>query len=183
MSKFETLFLKLRRARGFTLVELMIAVAIVAILASVAGVSLAKYAKKAKADVARQRLAAIHSVLATDDNPIGYSGSGFCPGTIGAGQVAWDQTCETNFWQRYQRVEPANTQFQYAVIQGGPAENCTSFAGIAETCAQFATNPPGVAWFVAIARGDLDGDGTFSTFIVSSRSLTEPNVFAIDELE
>jgi len=154
----------LQTRRGFTLIELMIAVAIIAILAAVAGVAFANQAKSARSKQAHAFLGAITANQAGRNPFIGLAAPNFCPGTVGAGAVDWDAACNTVMWNQLGVTPPRQTYYQYTVVSGGPGDDCTARTGNAAFCTTW-TN--GDRWWVAIARGDLDGDGTFSTFITS----------------
>lgn len=170
-----------RRQRAFTLVELMVTVAIVAILAAVAAASMSKHGKKVRANNAATFLGAVQAAQAGFGTPLGQSGTDFCPASIGSSPTTWDATCESTFWLTLGVVPPPQTFYQYAVIAGGPTDTCANFSGIATTCDQIRPNPAGVNWWVAIARGDLDGDGEFSTFITSS--MANGAIYKENELE
>lgn len=167
-----------RAARGFTLVELMIAVAIVAVLAAVAAVGLRYQTRKARITQAEAMLGAIAAAQAGRDPYIG-TGSGapsYCPNvTMGPRAVAWDTTCEQATWATLGLATPNQTYFQFGIIAGGAADNCAAGAPICNTWTS------GDRWWIAVARGDLDGDGTLSTFI-TSYSL-QGTIIRIDEME
>lgn len=149
--------------RGFTLIELMITVSVLAILASVATVAYRYQANKAKITQAEAMLAAIAAAEAGRDPYIGtgISSPSFCPANVGSEPRAWDHSCEAATWARLGIPTPTETYFQYAVLAGGAADNCSAGPTVCGTV----TN--GDRWWVAIARGDLDGDGELSTFITS----------------
>ena len=81
MKEFDLLNVKLLNSKGFTLVELMIVVAIIGILASIAVPQYQKYQSKARQSEAKINLAAIH----TSENSFGAENSTFtvCLAVIG----------------------------------------------------------------------------------------------------
>lgn len=82
------------------------------------------------------------------------------------GKQDWDlQGCGNNFsnvaWQQLGVRSPGNVWFQYR-FRGGPVGTCP-----ADICLPAQQGRP---WYWAQARGDFDGDGTFSTFEVTSNT-------------
>jgi len=134
--------------RGFSLIELMIVVAIMAILAAIAIPAFMRFAMKSKAAEAVSNLSAIVAAQETykvensvysacPDTPIGWIKG---PGASDA--VPWPSG--TNF----DGVDSAGVvRYQYAVTVG-------------------TTN--GEPWFTATAKGDLDENGEISLYTVSN---------------
>lgn len=162
-----------RRARGFTLVELTIVVAIVAVLAVIALVGYRKYILAAKVTEGKGVISAIR--IAQEDHRAERGtyvdvGTGYCPASAGVSnqKVAWDRTCgsSTVKWAELPVHVDGPVQFQY----GTTANNTTAFSGT-----PFGTSwvtwgsPTQVPWYVVAGRCDLDGDSaTPSTQLVSS---------------
>jgi type IV pilus assembly protein PilA len=132
----------MRSGRGFTLIELMIAVAIVGTLAAIAIPSYLRFQLRSKAAEARANLAAIatsenayfgefNRYVAAAPTPAGAEGPNRRP-WVGGGSAAFDQL---GF------VPVGDVLFSYAVD----------------------VDPTAVA-FTAAARGDLDGNGVPSEF-------------------
>lgn len=154
----------LRRARGFSLIELMIVISIIAVLATIAGVAFGKYSRAAKTQRARAMLLAIAGAE-TNEDP--YVGSGtnlsFCPpvAIVSSRMTDWPTACESSVWLTLGIPRPNQTRFAYSISAGGASDTCAMGSPY---CASV-TN--GERWWVAVAHGDLDGDGVRSTFITS----------------
>lgn len=154
----------LRRSRGFSLIELMIVVSIIAVLATIAGVAFGKYARAAKAKQASAMLLAIAGAQTNEDPYVGSGTSfSFCPPLplVGARITTWPTACESSVWLTLGIPRPNQSRYAYSISAGGASDTC-AMGGI--YCASV-TN--GERWWVAVAHGDLDGDGVRSTFITS----------------
>jgi type IV pilus assembly protein PilA len=160
-----------RRARGFTLVELSIVVAIVGVLAVIAVVGYRKYVLHSKITEAQQMISAIR--IAQEDyraekGTYASIGTNFCP--AGAGQSnlkwGWNPACDGGSarWEILPVHVDGPVQFAYATVAG-----TTTMSG----------NPLGtgwvnwtaatkVPWYVVKAECDLDGDTTNKTELVGS---------------
>lgn len=151
--------------KGFTLVELMIAVAILAVLATIASVAFRYQAIRAKTTQAESMLAAIAAAQAGRDPFIGNTSPSptYCPSSVSSRAVNWDETCNASIWARLGIAVPNQSYFQYGIIAGGAGDSCGAGSVICGTV------EPNERWWVAVARGDLDGDGEFSTFVTSYR--------------
>jgi len=138
----------MKSEKGFTLIELMIVVAIIGILAAIAIPNFLSYQKKAKTSEAKTNLGAIRTseesyraendvYLSCADSPAGNPTSSKRPwvdagdfGTIGFAPAG-------NVYYQYKVVAVA------AVAPAGPT-------------------------FTATAKGDLDGDGAFQTYTITN---------------
>lgn len=142
--------------RGFTLVELMIVVAIVGILAAVAIPSFQSYVYRARTAEAVTFLGEIkqrqESYRAEFGQYCAVSGTGgpgsnWTPNTMPASgeRIVWDPTPE---WNQLGAVPDGPVMFQYQTVAGVPPSTpgITGFTG-----RDF--------WFVSQAQADLDGDG------------------------
>ena len=167
-----------KRSKGFTLIELMIVVAIIAILAAIAIPQYKKFQLKAKTSEAKANLGAIktceeayaaendHYVLAaaapsTDPGAAkqdwasndGFNSLGFAP----AGQVYYQYAVVSNDWTNAGSA-PSATSGQEVAVQDGTVD------------------------IYICARGDLDGDDTFRGFkttdeVTKIETVGNPNEF------
>ena len=144
------------KSAGFSLVELMIVVAIMAILAAIAIPSFMRFSMRAKTAEATTNLAAVRTCLETyrSENDV-YLVCAANPAAWAAGAGAstpqgWDggTAFETIGFE-----PDGNVRYQYAVVAGA--------AGISTS-------------FSASATGDLDEDAAGATFTVATGAATYP---------
>ncbi|MBO6938634.1 MAG: prepilin-type N-terminal cleavage/methylation domain-containing protein [Deltaproteobacteria bacterium] len=148
-----------RSLAGFTLIELMIVVAIVGVLAAIAIPAFSQYIHKARMAESVSFLADIKARQEAYKAEFGQFANlspdlnTYTPATLptGGDKVGWPVAATIPNWVQLGAQLDAPTRFQYAVIAGIPGG---------------ATAPPAVYnlpatdfWFVARAQGDLDGDG------------------------
>ena len=154
----------IRRAVGFTLVELAIVVTIVGVLAVIAVVGYRKYVLHSKITEAKGVISAIR--IAQEDHRAekgSYAdlGATFCPTAAGLSdrKVYWDVACSgggTNVpatWSALPVHIDGPVHFKYATVAGpGP------FNGnpLGTTWVSWGTHPQ--AWYIIAAQCDLDGD-------------------------
>jgi type IV pilus assembly protein PilA len=179
----------LRKKDGFTLIELMIVVAIIGILAAVALPAFLGYIKRSKTSEAPNQLKSMYSGAASYyEQPRTGQGltatmAGMCtvptagptPATAPAGDsVMTDFPTDDPNWNAYGYSLSEFSYFSYTAMAGG-ASMCATAAG--------------ASLYTFIANGDLDGDGTTSTFELAAGTdannemYRAPGFYILDELE
>ena len=176
------------KSKGFTLVELMIAVVVLAILSVVAGVSYSKYIRKARTTEAITFLSDIKMkqesyfqtyghYVDTSSSEASHGTSDFYPSPINGGDKKWEIKCPDDLpaypgWCSLgSRPTSETVNYQYVTVGWQ--------AGDAEPSATYIKNPER-RWWYAEARGDLDENNIYSTFRLSSE-LTEVIFFNENE--
>lgn len=162
---------------GFTLVELMITVAIIGVLALLATVGYARWARTAKTAEATAMLGAIKSAeeawRAEHLNYMDVTGNlatYYPESTPSDAKVAWNPSaCSSTVCVNFRRLNvhaESAVYYRYAV-HAGPADGAPkTFDG--KTFSTGAYDP----WFVAKAYGDLDANSVPSYFWTSSFNTT-----------
>lgn len=164
----------LRRARGFTLVELAVVVTIVAVLSVIALVGYRKYMLNSKMTEAQSMISGIK--IAQEDHRSekgSYADIGkdtWCPSVSGAGtgkvKAAWDPTCNGGKapWNTLAVHVEGPLHFQYVTT----ASNTWVAPTIPE--AGFVTwgTPAVTANYIIVARCDLDPGGDVTALVGSS---------------
>lgn len=181
---------------GFTLIELMIAVAIVAVLSAVAIPAYIGYLRRSYLNEATSSISAIKSAEESYFTINGcYIETDAHPATIPVGtQGAWNvDPMPTGWGNAALAVRPdRNVRFQYQVYATNSVGCAAPTVGTAEVNTALGSciaNAVGAAnsfvsntffpdhWYVVVARGDLDGDGN-GTFDEDNNSLI---ISAIDD--
>jgi type IV pilus assembly protein PilA len=158
-------------AKGFTLVELMVVVAVLGVLSAIAIVSYQRYAQRAKVTEAynllgmiRMRQESYRSEFSQYCDVSGAGGtSGAMPSTTqpasAPGRTAADWGTPPNEWIALGVRPTGPVYFRYAAVAGNPGVVPGFGGGLG-----YSASPNQDAWWAAHAYGDLDGDGTRSTF-------------------
>jgi type IV pilus assembly protein PilA len=177
------------RKRGFTLIEMMIVVAVVGILSALAVYGVRKYLLSAKTSEALEMIREIKSAqesyksdtfsyLDVSGNKSALSDlTGFYPtATPGKKKWAWgggDGTVPDR-WRSLNVVTNAPVQFAYGCSAGGPDDGRPDSAITAYSYTYLPNIPgweagkKGQPWYVVKAVGDLDGDGVDAVVYLSA---------------
>lgn len=167
--------------RGFTLVELMITVAIVGILATLAVYGVGKYIRSSQSSEAIQMIGMIKtcqesyksemlSYLDVSGTKSLGAGSYYPSNDVGQRVWAWGDT-STEVGRNFRQlgvVTSSPVRFAYATAAGGGADAVVGHNLPTLTINNWPTAAPGAPWYVVSAKGDLDGDGSLSGYASGS---------------
>jgi type IV pilus assembly protein PilA len=134
-----------KSTKGFTLIELMIVVAIIGILAAIAIPNFLKFQAKAKQSEAKTNLAAVFTAQTSY-----FSEQGVYGGTFN--EINWAPSGSPRY-----AYGLSTTNLQNVI---GAAMDATAVAGCGNGSVQANT-------FSACARGDVDNDATFDEWLIN----------------
>jgi prepilin-type N-terminal cleavage/methylation domain-containing protein len=170
--------LRRTHSSGYTLIELMVVVAIIGVLATLAVYSVRKYVFAAKT---AEPIEMINSIRAAQeayrDETFAYlpvSGiSSYFPYSgktdLGNKKRSWESgaAAELTLWTRLGVRAGGPVQFGYACAAGRTTDAVPDQAALTiSRNLNYPANAP--TWFVARAAGDRDADGTLAIFVGSS---------------
>ncbi|WP_447974346.1 type IV pilin protein [Nitrospira sp. Kam-Ns4a] len=146
----------IRKEQGFTLIELMIVVAIIGILAAIAIPNFLSYQAKAKQSEAKTNLGAVYT------SEVSYFGE--------------NNAYSNDFGQIGFTIAGSTARYQYSLggtAIGATTNGCTLPSGIGVQAAS-GTTPPG---FTAGAAGNIDNDATCDGWTINDQKsmVNNPN--------
>lgn len=182
-----------RKRGGFTLIELMIVVAIIGVLASIAIPAFVDYVKRSKTSETSALLKGLFTGAAAYYEREGWSMGVEPAGTAAAATAAClVQAADTSYTASNTKrtVDWTAESQSFLDLNFSPADPVYFSYHILQAdgmCGHVANSSTGIYTFQA--HGDLDGDGTFSTFEVqcgtngNNELYRTPGIFVANELE
>ena len=164
------------RQKGFTLLELMIAVAVVGILATTAMFLYTKYIKKARTSevpsvFAQFRLRLEQFAVENDGRYLstGASDADYWPPTPSGSSNPTLVTPMPLPWQQLRIEPPSSAVYCSYVVRAGLANDATNIGPVANSFGMVAA--PAMNWFYMIAECDMDDDATTNSFYFARSDL------------
>ena len=159
--------------RGFTLVELMVVVAIVGALATLATWGMMKYVRASKA---AEPIYMIGQIKTAQEawreefhvyHHVSSNMTAYYPGDPDNKKKHWSNSGHTDWdkWKHLGVSTPNPVQYGY-IVRAGVAGGTPDNQGTAQ--AMNWPNPTEEPWFTVLAVGDMNQDGKFSRFVGSS---------------
>lgn len=184
-----------QKARGFTLVELMIVVAIIGVLAALAIYGVTRYVANAKTTEARSAVARI-----AKDATTAYARPKMAGDVLAAGGTVTGSNvlCLSSTKVPADEADIKGRKYQSAAADWAPVDEdeltgwrCLQFSMTDPQMYQYEYTAVVDTSFEAIARGDLDADGDLSTFQLngsvmpdeSNALFVSPSIIETDPLE
>ena len=165
------------RRLGFTIVELLVVVAMIGVLAALAMVGYRKYMNAAQASEAKSVLQAIRNAEeAYKSETLVYLGCSSSwtevypmtsKSSLSSKKWGWGSGPNDACWKTLNVVTDGPVKFGYSVQAGNPGTAIPSLSGTLQTVPNFPASPTD-PWYVALATGDRDEDSVYSYAIASS---------------
>jgi type IV pilus assembly protein PilA len=166
------------RERGFSLIELMIAVMLVGVLAFLAIVGYRRWVLSSHMTEATDLLADVRKAEEQFRSELGVylkvsaslNRADLCPTYKPKSATAWNPTCGQ--WSRLNVMPAAPVYFGYAVVADPVATPASLQVSVVQNGASLdLSSLAGQPWYVAVARADLDGNGVdCSVYATSGQS-------------
>lgn len=169
-----------RSARGFTLVELLIVVAMIGIMAALAILGYRRYLNSAQSSEARSTIQIIrngqeaYKAEMLQYLPVSTSTTSWYPNsTFNAKAAAWVNSSHADWanWKMLNINPDSQVRFRYVCMGGTtPGQPFTAPDAFLHAPTISQTVPSGTSWYMVQAKTDHDGNGTYAVFASTSFS-------------